>query len=106
MATESMLDFKVWEKVLVLAAIFWMLPTAEKFLLFAYNDARDGRYTPRDGAIDFSEAGIENGLNRIVTKKTHTGKTAWQSAVLFLGSDHFSHAKALCPCVQLQKYGR
>ena len=100
MATESMLDFKVWEKVPVLAAIFGILPAAEKFLLFVYNDARDGRYTPRDGVIDFSEAGIENGLYRIVTKKTRTGKTAWQSVGLILGAD----CKKSSRCISTKRY--
>lgn len=78
MDAKAILEFKGY---------FRNIADGGKFVLYAYDNAHDRRYTPRDGVIDFSEAGIENGLYRIVTRKTRTGKTTWQSAALLFGPD-------------------
>lgn len=80
MSIEALLDFKVWGKTPCLSCYFRDIRTGRKFRLTAFNNARDRRYTPRDGNIDFSEPGIEGGLYLVVTVKTRNGKSAWQSA--------------------------
>ena len=87
MDAEAILEFKVWGKSPCLGCYFRNIADGGKFVLYAYDNAHNRRYTPRDGVIDFSEAGIENGLYRIVTRKTRTGKTTWQSAALLFGPD-------------------
>ena len=87
MDAEAILEFKVWGKSPCLGCYFRNIADGGKFVLYAYDNAHNRRYTPRDGVIDFSEAGIENGRYRIVTRKTRTGKTTWQSAALLFGPD-------------------
>ena len=84
MSAEVLLDFKVWGKAACLTCYFRNIRNGEKFRLTAFDNARDRRYTPRDGEIDFSEPGIENGLYRVTTVKGRNGKTAWQTAQLLL----------------------
>lgn len=87
MEAEAVLDFKIWGKHVNLTCYFRDIRTGKKFWLSAFNNARDGRYTPRDGVIDFSEVGIENGLYLIETVKPRKGTSAWVSAKLLLSSE-------------------
>ena len=87
MTAEALLDFKVWGKSPNLTCFFWNIRTGEKFRLSAFDNKRDRRYTPRDGNIDFSEPGIENGLYLVETAKGKKGLCAWQSAKLLLAPD-------------------
>lgn len=87
MIAEAVLDFKIWGKHVNLTCYFRDIRTGKKFWLSAYNDERDRRYTPRDGVIDFSEVGIENGLYLVETIKTRKGTSAWASAKLLLPSE-------------------
>ncbi len=87
MEAEAVLDFKIWGKHVNLTCYFRDIRDGKKFWLSAFNDKRDGRYTPRDGVIDFSEPGIENGLYRVATIKTRSGKSAWASAELLLAPE-------------------
>lgn len=87
MTAEALLDFKVWGKSPNLTCFFRNIRTGEKFRLSAFDNKRDRRYTPRDGDIDFSEPGIENGLYCVSTVKGKKGLCAWQSAKLLLPPD-------------------
>jgi len=82
MVTTAMLAFKIWGKTPCLGCYFHDLTDGKRFVLYAYDDAHRRRYMPRDGKIDFSEPGIEGNVYRIVTNRTRSGKTAWQSADL------------------------
>ncbi len=62
-------------------------PNRRKIPLERVDNKRDRRYTPRDGNIDFSEPGIENGLYLVETVKGKKGLCAWQSAKLLLAPD-------------------
>ena len=87
LVAEAILDFRVWRKSPCVGCYFRNISDGGKFVLYASDKAHDRRYTPRDAVFDFSEAGIENGLFRIGTRKTRTGNTTWQSAALLFGPD-------------------
>ena len=84
MTAEAVLDFKVWGKHVNLTCFFRDIHSSKKFCLSAFSNRHDGRYTPRDRIVDFSEPGIENGLYLVTTIKTRNGNSAWASAKLLL----------------------
>ena len=83
MEAEAVLDFKIWGKHVNLTCFFRDIRTGKKFCLSAFG-SHDRRYTPRDGIVDFSEPGIENGLYLVATIKNQKGTSAWASAKLLL----------------------
>lgn len=88
MTAEALLDFKVWGKAPCLTCYFRNIRSGEKFRMSAFDNKHNRRYTPRDGNIDFSEPGIENGLYLVSTVMgKRKGRCVWQSAELLLAPD-------------------
>lgn len=87
MQAEAILDFKIWGRRPSLTCYFRDIRTGAKFCLSAFDNKHDGRYTPRDNNIDFSECGIEHGLYLVATVETKKGGSAWSSASLLLPPD-------------------
>lgn len=83
MTAEATLDFKIWGKSPCLTCYFRNIRTREKFCLTAFDNTGDGRFTPRDNSIDFSDPKIEDGLYLVTTAGTKKG-SVWQSSELVL----------------------
>lgn len=75
------LKFKSWGKKTNLHCFFENYHTGELHSMSAFRSRNGTRtYSPRDGLVDFSEAGIEGCSYELVTKVNSKGNTAWLSA--------------------------
>lgn len=75
------LVFKSWGKSVNLHCFFEHADTLELHAISAFRVRGGGRrYTPKDGAIDFSEPGIEGGLYTLDVALNGKGNPAWLSA--------------------------
>lgn len=83
-SAEVMLDFKIWMKGPCLTCYFRNIRTGGKFCLTAFDNKGNGRYTPRDNGIDFSDPKIEGGLYLVTMTNASKKGSVWDSATLLL----------------------
>ncbi len=76
----AVLDFRVWAKNGGVNCCFREIQTGRKFFVTAFNNQHSNVYTPRDGKLDFSAPGMENGIYRLRVERSTTNKPVWSSA--------------------------
>ncbi|HEJ7121842.1 hypothetical protein FHU12_4144 [Serratia marcescens] len=78
------LDFKVWSNTTSsghLVCYFTSLDDGQRYRLSAFRPKNGSRrYTPKDGGIDFSEAGLDGQVFLLNVGKTRNGTSAWLGA--------------------------
>lgn len=79
---HAYLNFKVMDdRNKKLRCYFRDIVNGNRFILFADDHIKAGRFTPQDGGIDFHEAGNENGIYLLTVAKRKNG-VVWESARL------------------------
>jgi hypothetical protein len=77
------LNAKSWGKSMSVICYFEDVVTGDLYRLTAFRSRNDPAiYTPRDGNVDFSEAGIEGRIYNLTSGLNSKEKPCWDSATL------------------------
>jgi hypothetical protein len=77
------LDFKTWANTTAqghMVCYFTAAPDGRRYRLSAFRSGASYRYTPKDGGIDFSEAGLDGRLFLLTVEGARQKGVAWTAA--------------------------